>query len=228
MEEVYLSIKILLCGISLMGLCLIGSGKLKSKSYMYVLIFSLITSIIFCIMICIPPTEYTILKLIIYIMICILIFLEGCTLVYFIEKLVYYCSIILIYIVIGTPVGLMLLYIFICYAFSEDPDVKKIRTTYEIVSVNDSFSIGSGGSPYARYIYGIEEYKYYYKLDDEEESFKLGSIPADRTKIKYIEEGETPHIDIIDEVCENTIKWREYELYVPKNSIKDEYVFDIK
>jgi len=115
-------------------------------------------------------------------------------------------------------------------------------STIEIMSATDGTMVQgniSGGGFLVYHISGsINEspvYRYYYQLEDG--GIKLGQIPADLTTIYFVENGETPYIEVIkSSLCnayntktgEHTLRSTSttYKLYVPEGSILEVFQFD--
>lgn len=109
----------------------------------------------------------------------------------------------------------------------ETPDVE--TTSYLIPFAKDTLSdnIWYIESPHG------SVYKFYYQLEDGES--KPYSIPANNTKLYFIQEGEEPHFEIITTTTYYLNKYEKsttqrqktsettYKLYVPYNSIKNAF-----
>lgn len=215
MKIAFLVMKIFFCILSLLGISLAVRNTFRKKTSLPFYVISVISGSIFCIMLCIPFTEYSIICILIYILACIIFGILGVVIIDFIIDDYGICPCIFV--------------IFVIILFSHHNNSKTeecITTTYEIVCVNDSFSTVGSGSAFVMHIYEEAMYKYYYKLGTENEGIKLGSVPAEETTIYYTKDSEIPHIDIIEMVCDGIVIESEYKLYVPEGSISNEYILD--
>lgn len=112
---------------------------------------------------------------------------------------------------------------------------------WTLISVTDGTGITGSVSGSSWYVKGSiseePEYVYYYKKQDG--GIKQGRIPADKTTIYYIEEGQLAYLERIitetyhsynsrphEKIKRSSSFETTYNLYVPKGSVIDVYEFD--
>lgn len=111
--------------------------------------------------------------------------------------------------------------------------------TYELVSLVASKDIN--GKTFLTFGSIDSEPVYYFYYKTEDGGYKVGSIPADsdRTTVFYIEDGETPHIDVAERISvvhedghlsydHYTKNWIKYNVYVPNGSIAQDFQMNIQ
>ena len=108
-------------------------------------------------------------------------------------------------------------------------------TTQELIALQDNRDIKGQGSFLSR---SIETNSYYYYLTETEKGLQLNKQSTNSSYVKYLEEGETPYIEIITLDYKNKIlnevlwgpciKGNEYTFHIPKDSIITEYKIDLQ
>lgn len=108
-------------------------------------------------------------------------------------------------------------------------------TTQELIAMQDNRDIKGRGSFLSR---SVETNSYYYYLIETEKGIQLNKQSASSSYIKYLEEGETPYIEIITLDYKNKtlnevfwgpcVKNDEYIFHIPKDSIITEYKIDLQ
>lgn len=108
-------------------------------------------------------------------------------------------------------------------------------TTQELIALQDNQDIKGQGSFLSR---SIEINSYYYYLTETEKGLQLNKQSTNSSYVKYLEEGETPYIEIITLDYKNKIlneifwgpcvKNDEYIFHIPKDSIITEYKIDLQ
>ena len=128
--------------------------------------------------------------------------------------------------IIGSFIVSLLLTFYVCSKDGEEIQEKKERKI-EIYSLglnkgvinNQSFFLGNNGV------------EYLYFVGDSIKGFKMESVPARKTIIKYLQPEEKPYVlfnDVITKCLGDTIREVvSVELYIPHGSIVQEYKIDL-
>ena len=108
-------------------------------------------------------------------------------------------------------------------------------TTQELVAIQDNRDIEGHGSFISR---SVETNNYYYYLTETEKGIKLNKQLTNSSYIKYLEEEETPYIEIFTFDYKNKklneifwgpcVKNDEYIFHIPKDSVITEYKIDLQ
>lgn len=108
-------------------------------------------------------------------------------------------------------------------------------TTQELVAIQDNRDIKGYGSFISR---SVETNSYYYYLTETEKGIKLNKQSTNSSYIKYLEEGETPYVEIFTFDYKNKklneifwgpcVKNNEYIFHIPKDSVITEYKIDLQ
>lgn len=108
-------------------------------------------------------------------------------------------------------------------------------TTQTLVAMQDNRDIEGHGSFISR---SVETNSYYYYLTETEKGIKLNKQSTNSSYIKYLEEGETPYVEILTFDYKNKklneifwgpcVKNDEYVFHIPKDSIISEYKIDLQ
>lgn len=119
---------------------------------------------------------------------------------------------------------------------------QEVVSSTKLVAVNDSWQTkGKLTSGLLATTFTISDhgvYRYYFK--DEDGYIEQDYVDASETKIDYIKDGETPHLDLLTSYTYTTRKrnnkpyitkydeetW--YILYIPEGSLTESYVFDLQ
>ena len=108
-------------------------------------------------------------------------------------------------------------------------------TSQTLVAIQDNQDIEGHGSFISR---SVETNGYYYYLVETEKGIKLNKQSTNSSYIKYLEEGETPYVEILTFDYKNKklneifwgpcIKNDEYIIHIPKASVISEYKIDLQ
>ena len=108
-------------------------------------------------------------------------------------------------------------------------------TTQTLVAIQDNRDIEGRGSFISR---SVETNSYYYYLVETEKGIQLNKQLTNSSYIKYLEEGETPYVEIFTFDYKNKklneifwgpcVKNDEYVFHIPKDSIISEYKIDLQ
>lgn len=108
-------------------------------------------------------------------------------------------------------------------------------TTQELIAIQDNRDIEGHGSFISR---SVETNSYYYYLTETEKGIKLNKQSTNSSYIKYLEEGETPYVEIFTFDYKNKklneifwgpcVKNDEYIFHIPKDSIIIEYKINLQ
>ena len=108
-------------------------------------------------------------------------------------------------------------------------------TTQELIAIQDNRDIEGRGSFISR---SVETNGYYYYLVETEKGIKLNKQSTNSSYIKYLEEGETPYVEILTFDYKNKklneifwgpcVKNDEYIFHIPKDSVITEYKIDLQ